>query len=140
MKRILVGVDGSVAAKAALDWALDQAEADDTIVVCHAWSLPVTAGFESPMLAPGPFKEAAQRLVAELVAPLADRTDGPTIETAVEYGHAGSTLIDRSADADMVVVGSRGLGGFKGLLLGSVSTYVVHRARCPVTVVPEPPD
>ena len=136
MTRILVGVDGSPAAVAALDWAVDHAEDDDTVVLCHVWSLPVVAGFESPMLEPGPFKDAAEKLVAEMAAPYIDLEGGPTIETGVSYGHAGSVLIDLSSDADMVVVGSRGHGGFKGLLLGSVSTYVVHHARCPVTVVP----
>lgn len=136
MTRILVGVDGSPAAKAALDWALGNAEPEDTVVLCHVWSLPVVAGFESPMLEPGPFKQAAERLVVEMAAPFLDNPDGPTIETGVAYGHPGSVLIDLSDDADVVVVGSRGHGGFKGLLLGSVSTYVVHHARCPVTVVP----
>ncbi len=88
------------------------------------------------MLEPGPFKEAAEKLVAEMAAPYIDKADGPTIKTGVSYGHPGSVLIDLSEDADMVVVGSRGHGGFRGLLLGSVSTYVVHHARCPVTVVP----
>ncbi len=136
MTRILVGVDGSSEAVDALDWAVEHAEPDDTLVVCHVWSLPVVAGFESPLLDPAPFKQAAEQLVAELAAPLLDDPDGPIIETVVSYGHAGSVLIDLSDDADMVVVGSRGYGGFKGLLLGSVSTYVVHHARCPVTVVP----
>ena len=136
MTRILVGVDGSPAAAAALEWAVDHADDDDTVVVCHIWSLPAVAGFESPMLEPGPFKEAAEKLVAEVAAPFLGRDDGPAIETGVAYGHAGSVLIDLSADADQVIVGSRGYGGFKGLLLGSVSTYVVHHACCPVTVVP----
>lgn len=136
MTRMLVGVDGSPAAEAALGWAIDHAEAEDTVVLCHVWSLPVVAGFESPMLEPAPFRQAAEQLVAKVAAPFMENDDGPTIETAVAYGHPGSVLINLSADADLVVVGSRGHGGFKGLLLGSVSTYVVHHARCPVTVVP----
>lgn len=136
MTRILVGVDGSKAAVAALEWAVGHTGPDDTLVLCHVWSLPVIAGFESPMLDPAPFKQAAENVVTELVASLPDDPDGPTIETAVAYGHPGSVLIDQSEDVDMVVVGSRGYGGFKGLLLGSVSTYVVHHAQCPVTVIP----
>ncbi len=136
MTRILVGVDGSPAAAAALDWAIAHATPGDTVVACHVWSLPVVAGFESPMLEPGPFRQAAEELVAEMVAPFRDQPDGPTVEAAVAYGHAGSVLIEQSDKADMVVVGSRGHGGFVGLLLGSVSTYVVHHARCPVTVIP----
>jgi nucleotide-binding universal stress UspA family protein len=55
------------------------------------------------------------------------------------YGHPGRCLVDLSDEVDLLVVGRRGLGGFKGLLFGSVSTYVVHHADCPVVIIPAEP-
>jgi nucleotide-binding universal stress UspA family protein len=65
------------------------------------------------------------------------RSDHPSVEveTTVVEGQPARVLVDMSADADLLVVGSRGLGGFSGLLLGSVSQQCVHHAHCPVTVV-----
>jgi len=138
MGRILVGVDGSRAAEAAVQWALDRVRPGDTVVLCHAWSLPVTMGFEGPIFSLSEIEAGAKELVEEMAEGIRVDKDDITIETEVVYGHPGSTLIEQSAGCDFLVVGSRGYGGFKGLLLGSVSTYVVHHATCPVVVVPAP--
>jgi nucleotide-binding universal stress UspA family protein len=133
MQKIIVGVDGSDHADQALQWALGRATAEDTVVLVHTWSIPAS-GFELPISSLDGIEAAAEELVAKLAAEVT--TDGgPTIEVDVGCGHPGLRLTDLSADADLVVVGSRGYGGFKGLLLGSVSTYVVHHAECPVAVI-----
>jgi len=134
MQRIVVGVDGSDSAKEALDWALARATPDDVVVLAHAWSLPAVGGFEMPVASLADFEVAAHGLVKDIVAEV-ETEGGPTIETDVHSGHAGLRLTQLSEDADLVVVGCRGYGGFKGLLLGSVSTYVVHHASCPVAVI-----
>ncbi len=138
MEKIIVAVDGSESARAALDWALDHAAPDDTIVIAHAWKLPAVSGLEIPVSSLADFEVAAHQLVKEIVAEIDVGDDGPTIQTDVRSGHPGPMLIDCSEDADLLVVGSRGYGGFRGLLLGSVSTYVVHHAHCPVAVIPCP--
>jgi nucleotide-binding universal stress UspA family protein len=90
-----------------------------------------------------PGEKAAGRLRAERVLREAIeevRRDQPAaeVEPLVADGPAAQVLVDMSADADMLVVGSRGRGGFAGLLLGSVSQQCVHHAHCPVTVIREP--
>ena len=77
----------------------------------------------------------AERVLREAVERV--RSDHPSVavETTVIEGPPARVLVDMSADADLLVVGSRGLGGFSGLLLGSVSQQCVHHAHCPVTVV-----
>lgn len=137
MQKIVVGVDGSESAKQAVEWALAHASAEDVVVIAHTWSIPAMSGYELPAANLGDFEVAARRLVSDLAAEI-ETSDGPTIETEARSGHAGLRLTELSTDADMVVVGSRGYGGFRGLLLGSVSTYLVHHAKCPVVVVRGP--
>ena len=141
MKKIIVGVDPSESAKSAMRWALSNSQAGDTVIAVHTWQIYAVSGFDVPPAYNVVDIEAdAQTFVTEFVANVqASMTDTPIhakIETEVHQGHAGRILIELSASADMVVVGSRGYGGFRGLLLGSVSTYVVHHAKCPVVVVP----
>lgn len=134
MQNIFVGVDGSDAARKAVDWALSHASKEDVVTLVHTWSLPAMSGYEMPAANMAEFETAARRLVSDLATSI-KTSDGPHIQTESRPGHAGPTLAELSADADLVVVGSRGYGGFKGLLLGSVSTYLVHHAGCPVVIV-----
>lgn len=135
MQRIVVGVDGSDSARKAVDWALAHASTQDVVVLVHTWSIPAMSGYELSAASLVDYEAAARQLVTDLVAEI-ETADGPTLETDARSGHAGLRLTELSADADMVVVGSRGYGGFKGLLLGSVSTYLAHHATCPVVIVP----
>jgi len=143
MKKIIVGVDPSESAKTALRWAISNSEAGDTIIACHTWQIYAVSGFDVPPAynvidIESDAEQFVKDFVSDVQASLAGSQAGAEIQTEVHQGHAGRILIELSENADMVVVGSRGYGGFRGLLLGSVSTYVVHHAKCPVVVVPCP--
>ena len=134
--RIVVGVDGSDVAQNALAWALDEARLRGAAVdVVHGWQYPTVAAVPAGtvMVDPQMLEEMADRVVADAIAN-ADVT-GVEIETVVVPSPPASALIERSAGADLVVVGSRGRGGFTELLLGSVSHQVASHAHCPVVVV-----
>jgi nucleotide-binding universal stress UspA family protein len=133
--RIVVGVDGSDGSKAALRWAahlavLTGARIDVVGVWEHAASFNMTAlpEFEFPA---ADVERSLDETVAEVFG---DRRPGDLRVKALE-GSAVDTLATVSETALMLVVGSRGRGGFAGLLLGSVSSKVAGEARCPVLVV-----
>jgi nucleotide-binding universal stress UspA family protein len=135
--RLIVGVDGSPHSARALTWACRQAETcGDTVRAVCAWSLGASG--EDWMAQPGVSAEGqrrAEQMLRETVERV--RSDHPSVKvvTAVIEGPPARVLVDMSAEADLLVVGSRGRGGFSGLLLGSVSQQCVHHAHCPVTVV-----
>lgn len=139
MKKIVAGIDGSEASKRALAWAIEYASEEDVIRAVYVWQVYQGA---SPDIVPieglQQIRHQADHFVGEVVDSVVAELDGPLpgIERVSYYGHPGGWLVNLSDEVDLVVVGSRGLGGFKGLLLGSVSTHVVHHARCPVVVVP----
>lgn len=136
--RIVVGIDGSAASRAALEWAYDEAKrwgAD--LDVIHAWSYPYAYGVEGAVVVPPQtLAEDATKMAQEEVATLVrTKGDGVKVTVIVEEGSAAHGLLDRSKDAAMVVVGSRGHGGFYSLLVGSTADQVVHHATVPVVVV-----
>ena len=142
MGRIVVGYDGSDGSETALQFALAEARlrgADLRIVA--AWATP--AGAYAGMAYVPTFdlreveQEAANARLAAAVEALGADT-GVAIETVATEGHASSVLIEQAAGADLLVVGSRGHGGFASLLLGSTSQQVAHHAPCPVVIVPHP--
>ncbi len=135
METIIVGVDGSETARRAIQWALDHAKVDDTVVLANAWSIPAAVGFEMPVASIADYEVAAHRMVSELAAEFNVGDDGPDLTTHVGSGRADKMLTDLSTYADLVVVGSRGYGEVRSILLGSVSNHVVHHAHCPVVVV-----
>lgn len=142
MAVIVVGVDRSEGARAALRFALEEAKLRQaTLRVVHAWQYaPIGAtGFEStyPALG-GDIKDLRDVAASDLDATLAESipdTGTVHVERRVVEGRPAAALVDESRAADMVVVGSRGHGGFTGLLLGSVSQQVAHHAACPVVIV-----
>ncbi|MBF6277232.1 MULTISPECIES: universal stress protein [Nocardia] len=143
MRTIVVGVDGSQASTAALRWAVNEARSHDAKVrVVTAWSLPYHQG-EIGHLAGETMHELlvrdAERSLAAAVR--AAEVDGDTvaIEQVVIRSEPARALLDAAADADLLVVGSRGRGGFSGLLLGSVSQKCAQHAPCPVVIV-QPPE
>ncbi|HKR98888.1 MAG TPA: universal stress protein [Candidatus Dormibacteraeota bacterium] len=132
--RIVVGVDGSDPSKLALRWAARIAAAEDArIEAVMAWQLP-TLAYRSI----GPIvdmQDSMEKALADAVNDVfgQQRPNDMTLRTV--QGGGASVLLDASGDALMVVVGSRGRGGFAGLLLGSVSAKVAEHAECPVLVV-----
>jgi nucleotide-binding universal stress UspA family protein len=132
---ILVGIDGSPASIDALDWAARQAELTSSrLELVTTWDWPATYGWAVPLPSDFDPSEQAQRVLTEAVAGL--RTTHPDVEVAtrVEQGHPAPTLVDASARATLLVVGSRGHGEFAGMLIGSVSEYCATHAHCPVLV------
>lgn len=141
MDRIVVGVDGSDSSKDALRWALDEAKAHGAkVVAVHTWQIPIappSTFTPAPQLNFAEFatdlKESADTLLAQVLDEVTGGS-GVEVEAITIEGPAAPSLIEASADADLLVVGSRGHGGFTGLLLGSVSQSCVNHARCPVLV------
>ena len=135
-------MDGSDESEEALRWALEEARLRNaTVRAVFAWRDPY-------VLAPGfglpedfEFDALRERAVETLDAVVAEvvgtQSDVP-VEAVIAEGPAGSVLVEAAGDADLLVVGSRGHGGFVGLLLGSVSQQCVTHAPCPVLVVRGP--
>ncbi|HTT53789.1 MAG TPA: universal stress protein [Streptosporangiaceae bacterium] len=134
--RIVVGVDGSPGGVAALRWAARQAERTGaTLDAVIAWQFPAFFGW-----APVSSDEAdLDKIAGETLASAVTEVFGPHwpawVHTEVIAGHPAGALVRAAKGADMLVVGSRGHGGFTDALLGSVSTYCVHHADMPVTVI-----
>src|SRR3712207_2623147 len=138
-KTIVVGVDGSPSSRAALTWAAaEAAEHRSDLVVLNVWEhtlLPPAGSVSvSEHHVPDPNQRTAQELGEGLKEELGEEPP-VLVPPPVKQGRPAKTLIDQSANADLLVVGKRGHGGFAGLVLGSVSQHVVAYARCPVTVV-----
>lgn len=141
MERVVVGLDGSDGARAALRWAV--AEADQwkaPLVVVWAWEFsPLLVATDAPV-ALDDLEDANRHvlttvLTEELGAERAERVDTRLVEDVPV-----NALLATATERDLLVVGSRGRGGFKGLLLGSVSQQLVHHAVCPVVIVRTPPE
>ena len=141
IKTIIVGVDGSDQSRAALQWAYDEAAHHGaSVTAIMSWELPTLPmsppyGSLSDADYPTQPRTEALALLDQLVANLDGRSSEVDVRTSVEEGHAAEVLIERSKEADLLVVGSRGHGGFAGMLLGSVSHHLVAHASCPVVVL-----
>jgi nucleotide-binding universal stress UspA family protein len=141
MNRIVVGVDGSKGSQLALDWAANEARLRGAqLCVVHAWHPQYGTGYMfTPVVGPEVFENAARQVLNEMVDAIDTSDLAHPIEKRLAQCGAATALIGAGKDADLVVVGARGLGGFVGLLVGSVSQQVTHHAPCPVVVVPEFP-
>ena len=143
MQTIVVGIDGSENGIRALRWALDHASSVGArVLAVHAWGVPAFAfggpGYVSA-IDPSEYERAANATLDEALAGLAsDLPAGVELERrAVEGGAAGELIdVEREVGAALLVVGSRGHGGFAGLLLGSVSATLAHHTPCPLVIVP----
>lgn len=141
VKKIVVGIDGSDASKHALRWAIDEARAHGArVTALHSWEVPPPVPEVAPVPTIDPvalfpeFQNAAEKLVTDIVEEIVGDDTSVTVEPVAVEAPPASAVIDAAGDADLVVVGSRGLGGFKALLLGSVSHQIAQHAPCPVVI------
>lgn len=144
-RRIVVGIDGSLSAADALRWAVEQAKATEaTIEAVYAWDPGALVSLAVPPLIDWELlREAARMRPAQIVHDAVGDDPGVRIVTKTVRGNPAEVLVERSAHADLLVVGSRGLGGLKGMLLGSVGHHCAAHSHCPVVIVhasppPEP--
>jgi nucleotide-binding universal stress UspA family protein len=148
---IVVGVDGSAGARHALRWGTAEARLRGSrLLIVHAWRIGywgVPGGGYGSLGGPfDPFPgggvsdmhRAAEELLEKVTAGLEGEAEGVEIERRVVEGGAPEVLVAAAAEADLLVVGCRGHGGFAGLLLGSVSQQCAHHAHCPVVIVHAP--
>ncbi|MDT9686823.1 universal stress protein [Streptomyces sp. P9(2023)] len=135
--RVVVGVDGSPASHEALRWAAGYAGlVGATVAAVSAFDLPGAVGWSAPAMdAEFDGTLARQALTEEVQEVLTEAGDVP-LETHLVRGNPAMALVEASADAELLVVGSRGRGGFASLLLGSVSQQCAAHASCPVVIVP----
>ncbi|MGW8590270.1 universal stress protein [Dietzia sp. NPDC055340] len=138
-KPVIVGIDGAEDSVRALQWA-----------VVHARSvgapLHVMAVYEVPAMLspygmaawenPANLEQNARAMLDATVKSALGEDEGAAVVQRVVQGHPGKVLVEQSDGAGLLVIGSRGRGAFTGMLLGSVSQYVVARAKCPVVVMP----
>ncbi|MEO8265600.1 MAG: universal stress protein [Ilumatobacteraceae bacterium] len=138
VKHIVVGVDGSSESLAALEWAYAEAMASSAkLTVVHAWEYPYDVSRSSMREIRKPMEMAAINELRTSLESLGPRlTDGSVhIRSKLCEDAPTAALMTESRGADLIVVGSRGRGGLRSLLLGSVSRTMLHQALCPVAVV-----
>jgi nucleotide-binding universal stress UspA family protein len=142
MPGITVGIDGSAHSTRALEWAIKEAavrHAPVTVLTVHL--VPVSGWTGNPVTLPQDAtdveeaRQAAEEMVLKATSQLGAAQPSSVTVRAIS-GFPAQELIEASRTADLVVLGSRGAGGFARLLVGSVSNQVVHHAHCPVVVVP----
>jgi nucleotide-binding universal stress UspA family protein len=141
MSGIIVGVDGSSHSHLALEWAMQEAAARHVPLTVLTVEQVAASGWHGLMVFPtderflAEARKAAEEL-ADQVAQQRAEADRPPVTVQAVFGLPAERLIEASRDADLVVVGSRGTGGFARLMMGSVSAQVAHHAHCPVVIVP----
>ena len=141
---IVVGVDGSEGGGAALEFAAAEAAFRGArLRILSAWDVPVTAYASEfvPPLDPATwdaFRGGAQKVADEALAAAKELQPSLDAEALAVQGQPADVLLEQGGDARLIVVGRRGLGGFRSLLLGSVSQQVVQHATCPIVLVNQP--
>lgn len=133
---VVVGVDGSPSSRRALRWALEQAEATGAkVAAVLAWQVPRNFGTGVMMMPGAQWDAEARNALRSAVEPASTKWPRVMVDQRVIEGHPVEVLLREARDADLLVVGNRGLGGFTGALLGSVSLRCVTHAVCPVVVI-----
>lgn len=133
--RIVVGVDGSAESVQALRWAARQAELTGAeLQVISAWEYPSFYGWAPATAGQPDFAELSAKAQDDALSTVFGTSRPDWVHAQVVEGAPARVLVDASAAADLLVVGSRGYGGLADAVLGSVSTYCVHHAHGPVTI------
>ena len=133
--RIVVGVDGSESSKAALRWAIRQAKLTGASVdAVTAWRYPTGYGW-TPVAAEIDFEGEAKKALSVALGEVSGLEPDVPVRPVIAEGHAAEVLLRTARGADLLVVGSRGHGGFASAVVGSVSLYCVLHACCPVLVL-----
>jgi nucleotide-binding universal stress UspA family protein len=141
--RIVVGVDGSPSSRAALRWAVRQAQLTGaSIEAITAWRAPTLVGVAAPFAEAesgggddSQIKRAAENMLRTVIAQEIGPATGVVVKAEVGEGSAAQLLLDAAKEAFLVVVGSRGHGGIAGTLLGSVSQSLAQHSPCPVLII-----
>ncbi|NLA36235.1 MAG: universal stress protein [Actinobacteria bacterium] len=138
---VVVGVDGSPNSIAAIEWAASYlaSSGGGTLKAVMSWTYPAAAVSSMGIGGAVPPADAMHEATVEALAEVLGGIEIPesvTVESHALEGAPSSALIESGKDADLIVIGKRGHGGFLGLLMGSVATQVVNHAPCPVVVVP----
>lgn len=142
MPGIIVGVDGSGHSRRALDWAIHEAAIRHAPLTVLTVQQVMRSFWAGPMLYPEDTElaENARKLAQEetdqALGELAENARPPEVTVLGVPGFPAEEILATAKDADMIVVGSRGAGGFKKLLMGSVASQVTHHAHIPVVVIP----
>ncbi len=144
METIVVGVDGSECSRAALRFAVAEARLRQArLRVVHAWAVPpVSTYHEAEHAIRTDFDgihDAARALLDEIVDEALGDDSDIVVEKSVVEGPPAAALVAAARNAELLIVGSRGLGGFKALLLGSVGQQCAHHAPCPIVIVRDMP-
>jgi len=143
MPGIVVGVDGSDHSRHALEWAIKEAAVRHAPLTVLTVQQAVAGYWGGPILYPGDqdLAEQAREKAQEETDSTLEKIDAESRPSSVTVravtGLPAEALLEAAAEADMLIVGSRGAGGFKRLLMGSVSIQVTHHAHCPVVVIPD---
>ena len=142
MGTVVVGVDGSDGSVQALRFALEEARIRGAALkAVNAWHIPPAvygAGWAPASVDLDEYRKLAEAALQKSLEDVGVAASGVTVTPVLEEGQPADVLCAEAENADLLVVGSRGLGGFRGLLLGSVSQQCAHHAPCPVVVVPAP--
>jgi nucleotide-binding universal stress UspA family protein len=131
--RVVVGIDGSEGSNRALEWAATEAVRRGAVLEAHT-----SYGPGYVFITPHEVHQAMQHLLDKAESHVVDLAPGLAFKGVIHEGSAAKFLIEASKGADLLVVGSRGLGGFSGLLLGSVSQQCSLHAHCPIVIVRPP--
>ena len=135
VRKLVVGVDGSDGSTKALDWAIAEAvRSPASLELVTAWMFPMALGYVFTRT-PDEVRQQVQQIADGSVSHVAAIAPDVSVRSVLCEAEAGPALVDQSSGADLLVVGSRGHGGLREMLLGSVGIYCARHSHCPIVIV-----